>query len=230
VIGRTYPAAVALVGDAQAVLAQLLEALDDGATGVRPSLEADIAKGKRRASSQAQEEMPWKYMAAIQRALPRDAFVTNDASTANGWAARHLERYLPRTFNITGNMAALGYAFPAAVGAKLAYPQRQAVAIMGDGGFLFTAYTLATAFRYRINAVVVVFDDGCYGTIGRAQLREFGRTIGAELRNPDFVALAQAYGAIGVRAEGPDQIYDALLAAWEEELPTVIHVPVAGSA
>ena len=226
VIGRHYPVALGLVGDAKSVLAQLLTELDDPAGEMRQDLEARVAEGKENIHANAQPQASWQYMDAVQRALPRDAFVTNDASTANGWAAYYLKRYLPRTFSITSNMAALGYAFPAALGAKLAYPDRQALAIVGDGGFLFTAQTLATAVKYQINAVAMVFDNGRYATIQRVQQRELGRAVGSELHNPDFAALAQAYGASGVRAEHPDQIYDALMDAWESDVPTVIHVPL----
>jgi acetolactate synthase-1/2/3 large subunit len=226
VIGRHYPVAQGLVGDARSVLAQLLVELDDTEGELRPSLEASIAEGKKNIHANVQSEVSWQYMDAVQRALPRDAFVTNDASTANGWAATYLKRYLPRTFSITSNMAALGYAFPAALGAKLACPDRQALAIVGDGGFLFTAYTLATAVKYRINAVAMVFDNKRYDTIQRVQMGEFGRTVSSELHSPDFAALAQAYGASGVRAEHPEQIYDALVDAWESDGPTVIEVPL----
>ena len=226
IFGRHYPVAVPLLGDAKVVLSQLLEELGDVPSETRPSLADRIAQSKQKALTVAQQQMPWKYVHAIELALPRDGFVTNDAAKANGWMYSHLRRYLPRTMNITSNMAALGYAFPAAVGAKLAYPERQAVAVLGDGGYLFSVYSLATAVQHRINVVAIVFDNSGYNTIRVNQTRDFGRVIGADLRNPDFVMLAQAHGAAGTRAENPDQIYDALMAAWERDVPTIIEVPV----
>jgi len=229
VIGRNYPVAVGLVGDGKTVLVQLLEALAGYENRVRPLPAARIAEAKQKALTRVQDKLSWRFMNAVQQALPKDAFVTNDAARANGWAISFLQGYLPRTFNITSNMAALGYAFPGAVGAKLAYPDRQAVAVVGDGGFLFTVYTLSTAVKYHINAVAIVFDNGGYGSIKRIQMQKFGRAIGADLHNPDFARLAQAYGAAGVRAEHPDQVYDALMAAWQRDVPTLIEVPVTGS-
>ena len=97
-----------------------------------------------------------------------------------------------------------------------------ALAIVG----LSTVFSLATAVQQRINAVAVVFNDNSYGTIKRIQARQFGRVVGADLHNPDLVQLANAFGAAGVRAEGPEQLRDALLAAWQRDLPTVIEVPL----
>lgn len=228
-IGRNYPVAVGLVGDAKAVLAQLLEALADCENRARPSPAARIAEAKRKALTGVQDQLSWRFMNAIQQALPKDAFVTNDASLSNGWAVSFLQRYLPRTFNMTSNLAALGYAFAGAVGAKLAYPDRQAVAVVGDGGFLFTVYTLSTAVKYHLNAVAIVFNNGGYGSIRHMQMQRFGRTIGADLHNPDFVRLAEAYGAVGARATHPDQLYDALMAAWQRDVPTLIEVPLSAS-
>jgi acetolactate synthase-1/2/3 large subunit len=229
VMDRHYPVSVPLVGDARLVLTQLLQVLEgDNKIELpsRPSPIGRIGVGKRRVLAEAQQKLGWQYADAVERALPADAFVTNDASRTNGWMIRYLNRYQPRTLNITANMAALGYAFPAAIGAKLAYPDRQAVAVMGDGGFLFTVYSLATAVKHRLNVVVIVFDNHSYGTIAWSQMQEFGREIGAELCNPDFAQMAQSFGAAGVRAVDPDQLYEALLEARDRDRPTVIHVPL----
>ncbi len=226
VIGRNYPVAVSLVGDAKVVLAQLLEELEGIGEVDRGALIDRIARSRTREFEETKDEIGWAYMEAMQEVLPRDAFVTNDASGANGWAVRYLDRYLPRTMNITSNMGALGYAIPGAIGAKLAYPERQAVAVIGDGGFLFTAHCLATAVQHRLNAVVVVFDDGCYSTVKSRQIRDFGRSIGVDLQNPDFVRLAEAYGAGAGRAKSPEELSSLLTAAWARDVPTVIEVPL----
>lgn len=225
VIGRRYPVAVPVVGDAKKALIQLLEALGP-APVARPALAGRIAAMKTETQDSLRSSPAWQYMQAVQSALPSDAFVTNDAARANGWALFHLKRFLPRTMNITSNLGSLGYAWPAAIGASLAYPDRQAVAIMGDGGFLFSEYALATAVQHGLNTVALVFNDASYSSIKRYQERIFGRVIGTDLRNPDFVKLAEAYGAVGVRAHQPEQLYDALMAAWQRQLPTLIEVPL----
>ena len=229
-IGRIYPVEVGLAGDAQAVLAQLLDALgpevSPGATSRAALASARIADKREQTSAEVQSQPMWQYMDAIERALPRDGFVANDGSRVNSWANAYLRRSLPNTYAVTRNTAALGFAWPAAVGAKVAAPDRPSLAIVGDGGFLFTSFTLATAVQQRLGAVAVVFDDQCYGTIANLQNRQYGRAMGAALVNPDFVRLAQAFGAHGRHVETPEQLYETLLSAWGSDLPTVIEVPL----
>jgi thiamine pyrophosphate-dependent acetolactate synthase large subunit-like protein len=226
VIGRKYPVSVGLVGDAKAVLNQLLAELANYDKAARSSPAVRIAEHKQHALGRVQHKLAWQFVDAIQQPLPKDAFVTNDASRTNGWVLSFLQRHFPNTISITRNLAALGYAFPAAVGAKLAYPERKAVAVVGDGGFLFTIFTLATAVQHRINAVAIVFNDQSYGTIRRIQTQRFGRTIGVGLHGPDYVKLAEACGVAGARTENPDHLYDALMTAWQRDVPTVIDVPL----
>jgi acetolactate synthase I/II/III large subunit len=229
-IGRNYPVTIGLIADAQAALRQILAELGTAQSGQRSSPIAQIQQIKDRAIARVRGRLEWQYVDAVSQALPRDAYVSNDASIANMWFLAYLERHLPRTMNITRSMGALGYAFPSAIGAKVARPERQAVAIAGDGGFLFTANALATAVQYRLNAVAIVFNDNCYSSIKLSQNRMQGRTIGVELHNPDFVRLAEAHGAIGVLADTPSRLYDALSAAWTRDLPTVIEVPMGMSS
>ena len=226
IIGRNYPTTVGLAGDAKVVLGQLLEALAECDCVDHPSPAARIAGIKAQVRQKLRDRPSYKYVAALQAALPADAVVTNGASLMNGWVLTHLNRSLPRTTYITRSLAALGFAFPAAVGAKLAHPQRQAVAVTGDGGFLFSSDALSTAVQYRLNAVAVVFNDQAYGTIRKVQLERFGRAIGVDLVNPDFVKLAEAYGGAGRRVESPDALRDELPAAFARDVPTIIDVPI----
>lgn len=225
-IGRRYPVKTGLVGDAKTVVQQLLDELSNIPSNTRPSTAEKVSRVKQKAFARIHGRIEWEFMDAIQQALPRDAFVFNDASTANMWCLAYLSRYLPRTINITRSMGVLGYAFPSAIGAKVAFPDRQSIAVAGDGGFLFTSNVLTTAVEYKLNAVAVVFNDNCYSSIKRTQDRLRGRHIGVELHNPDFVKLAEAHGAVGVRAAAPSQLHDALQAAWARNLPTVIEVPL----
>jgi thiamine pyrophosphate-dependent acetolactate synthase large subunit-like protein len=226
VIGRNYPAALGLVGDAKVVLGQLLEALSGRNAVDRPWPAERIARARTEAIDLVRDRPGYQFVQAMRQALDADATITNDASNANGWVLAYLPRSQPRTSYITRSLAALGYAFPAAVGAKLAYPLRQAVAVAGDGGFLFSSDALATAVQYKLNAVAVVFNDNCYSSIRDIQMRRFGRSIGVDLVNPDFVTLAEAYGAAGRRARKPDELRSELLAAFERDVPTLIDVPI----
>ena len=115
----------------------------------------------------------------------------------------------PNTYLTSSYFGNLGYAWPTTLGAKVAQPDRAAVCISGDGGFLFNSQELATAVQHGINAVAIVFNDNAYGNVMRDQADRFGgRIIGSKLHNPDFMKLADAYGARGVRAETPAALED----------------------
>lgn len=135
--------------------------------------------------------------------------------------------YEPRTYFSTSYMGTLGFGFPAALGAKVAQPDRPVVTVVGDGGFLFASNELATAVQHGIPTVTVVFDDGAYGNSIRDQHEKFGgRELGTLLHNPDWVALARAFGAEGVRVDDLAKLPAAIRAAAAAEAPTVIAVPM----
>ena len=137
-----------------------------------------------------------------------------------------MERQLPNTFHCTRNFCGLGFSFPAALGAKLAKPNSQVIAIIGDGGFLFSQAELATAVQYQLNIITIIFNDQGFGAIKRRQLNAFKRTVGVDLPSPDFVRLAEAYGAIGIRLTTPDQLYTHLKKALGYNQPVIIEVPL----
>ena len=117
--------------------------------------------------------------------------------------------------------------FPVGIGLKIGRPDRAVVVVSGDGGILYNLQELATAVKYGVNLVTVVFNDNAYGNVWRAQVEEFdGHVIGTELHNPDFVKLAEAYGASGVLAEDAAQLEAAVSEAVSAEAPTLVEVPV----
>jgi acetolactate synthase-1/2/3 large subunit len=148
--------------------------------------------------------------------------------TQMGYYSRaHYPVYQPQTFLTSSYSGNLGYAWPTALGAKVAQPDKAVVALSGDGGFLFNSQELESAVQHGINAVVVVFNDNAYGNVLRDQMNRFnGRTIGAELHNPDFVKLAEAYGARGVRVNGPEELESSIREAIGIDAPSLIEVPV----
>jgi acetolactate synthase-1/2/3 large subunit len=133
----------------------------------------------------------------------------------------------PRTFLYPVGSAVLGYAVPAAIGAQVARPDRQVLAVAGDGGFMFSVNELATAVKYRLPVAFLVMNDDRYGAIAWLQDAMFGRWGEADLANPDFPALARAFGARGTRVDSLDALGDALKAAWSAGGPTVIEMPMA---
>ena len=167
----------------------------------------------------------WDFMQAIRSALPDDSVFVQGMNQMGYYSRNYFPVYEPRSYLISaGN---LGVAFPVALGAKIAKPEKPVVVVSGDGGFLYNSGELATAVQYGINVVVIVFNDNAYGNVLRAQVEQFdGHILGTQLYNPDFVKLAEAYGVRGFRACDAGQLELALGEALAADAPGVIEVPV----
>ncbi|GLC92362.1 thiamine pyrophosphate protein [Cupriavidus sp. TA19] len=166
----------------------------------------------------------------LDQMLPDDAVVTNGAGNYASWLHRYFH-YRPFRNGGRGQLAptsgAMGYGVPAAVGAKIAFPQRTVVALAGDGCFLMNGQELATAMQYQAPVVFIVVNNGMYGTIRMHQEREYPTHVsGTELHNPDFAALARAYGARGETVTTTEAFAPALRAALEAPVSTLIEIRV----
>lgn len=167
------------------------------------------------------------YLDAIRRALPRNGLFVEEICQVGFTSYFGFPIYEPRTFITCGHQGTLGFGFPTALGVKAAFPNRAVVSITGDGGFMFAAQELATAVQFGLNVVTVVFNNEAYGNVMADQLRLFeGRTLGSSLRNPDFVAFAKSFGALGVLATDPSSLERALRDGFDADLPTLIEVPM----
>ena len=145
--------------------------------------------------------------------LPPDTIVCNGAGNFAGWFHRYW-RYEGFPSQLAPTAGAMGYGIPAAVAAARRFPERTVLAVCGDGDFLMNGQELATAVQYGLNLLVLVVDNGAYGTIRMHQEREFpARVAATELINPDFAALAKAFGGWSARAETTEQLKDAVVAA-----------------
>ena len=140
------------------------------------------------------------------------------------WAAAHFPVYQPRTFLYPLGSGTLGYAWPAALGASLAVPGRPALAVAGDGGFDYGLAELAAARQHGLDAVLLLIDDGGYGILREYQRDSFGETFAVDLAQPDFRALAEAFG-VPVATVAPEETGEALAGALERGGPAVVHVP-----
>jgi acetolactate synthase-1/2/3 large subunit len=165
----------------------------------------------------------------MQRLAPPDTIYTNGAGNFSGWLHRYLRypglQHHGRT-QLAPTSGAMGYGVPAAVAAALLYPQRVVVNLAGDGDFLMTGQELATANGHGVKRLIcIVVDNGGFGTIRTHQEREFpGRVIGSSLRNPDFAALAAAYGWGSTRVDCTADFEPAFVTALAAERPTLIHL------
>ena len=167
-----------------------------------------------------------KAMSVLNTFLPDDAIVTMDAGNFTAWPQR-FRRYRRPGRLLAPLNGAMGYGVPAAVAASLVAPQRSVIGFVGDGGMLMTGNELATAVQYGACPIILVINNSMYGTIRLHQERAYpGRSIATELRNPDFAALAQAFGAYGAVVDEDEEFAPALEEARESALPAVLELRV----
>jgi len=146
-----------------------------------------------------------------------------------GYASRFaFPVYNPRTYITSGFQGTLGWGVATTVGVKAANPNRPVVGINGDGGFMFTVSELASAVHFKIPAVFVVFNDNAYGNVKRTQKTAFNdHVIAVDFTNPDFVRMADSFGALAIRARTPDELAKAIGKGLDtNDRPTVVEVPV----
>jgi acetolactate synthase-1/2/3 large subunit len=217
-IGMNYPARVGIVADAkdalQAILARLPAKTSSDWRDLWPSA---------RAASRPKAE--W-LIETLRAELPDDAVVFTDASEMAYRMHTDYQAYLPRSFFYPSNYIALGWGFPAAIGAAVALPDRVVVSFSGDGGFVMTCQELATAARYRLNMIILVHNDSAYGAIKHLQrIKCEGRYRDTDLNNPDFGRLAEAFGIPSRRAMDAAGFREALREAISLRGPMLIEVP-----
>jgi thiamine pyrophosphate-dependent acetolactate synthase large subunit-like protein len=170
---------------------------------------------------------PQRVYAELRRALPPDTIVALDAGAAPAYGYDRLQFAGPRTFLTPLDLGGLGFAFPAALGAKLGRPAAPVLAVHGDGGFLMNAQEIETAVRHRINVVTLVMNNNCWGSEKAYQRAFYGaRYIGCDIGNPRYDQFARLFGAEGYYVDHPDQVGDALRAALRAGKPAVIEIPI----
>lgn len=163
----------------------------------------------------------------IREELPDDGILVTDVTQLATFIQYGMPVYQPRTLITPGFQGTLGYAYPTALGAKVACPDKKVVSISGDGGFMFNVQELSTAMAHGIDVVAIVMNDGAFGNVKRIQQTTYGgRMIGVDLHNPDFVALAHSFGMRGMKAETPEALRQALRSAFATPGPALIEVPV----
>jgi acetolactate synthase-1/2/3 large subunit len=224
-IGRNHARTHGLVGDARVTLEQLADHLR-AAGPPRPSRRAG-REAVRAATAAADDQEPQaSILRSLRAGTPPGAILVGDMTQIGYHSRPFWPVYEPRTYLTSSYSGNLGYAFPTALGAKVARPDRPVVVVCGDGGFLYNSQELSTAVRYGIAVVVVVFNDDSYGNVARDLDEAWGGSFGADLANPDFMRLAEAYGVTGLRAKEPTEVGDLVREAIALDRPVLIEVPV----
>jgi acetolactate synthase-1/2/3 large subunit len=228
-IGKNKPAHVPIVGDAARVLAAL-------AGQVRPpQIDPWWAQ-----INEWRERHPFRYRQRdgqisaqfvcdlINRLTGGTAIITTDVGQHQMWMAQWYRPRGPRSFISSGGLGTMGFGFPAAMGAKFACPDRQVIAVVGDGGYQMTMQDLITAVEHRLALPIIVVNNGALGMVRQWQTFFYRNRLSSSiLRNPDFARIAEAFGARGIRVDRPEQVEPALRSALAtEDGPCVVDVIV----
>jgi len=180
-------------------------------------------------SPSEKELKPPQLLKELRKMLAEDAIVTTEVGQNQMWASLHFKVYKPRTFISSGGLGTMGFGFPAALGAKVACPEKVVVDIAGDGSFIMTEQDLATSVMENIPVTVVVLNNSMLGMVAQWQRLFYKRRYSAVKLGsvPDFVKLAEAYGAQGVRVGSFNEFSKAVKKAIKSEVTTVIDVPIS---
>ena len=239
-IGRNFPVEIGAVADLKQALIvlnrvakRLLPAgrnADELVARISAYRKSFVASNDIHVRNNAYPMRPERILAEVRSVLPRDAIITTDVGWNKNGVGQQFPIYTPGSILTPGGYATMGFGAPAALGAKLAQPDRIVVALVGDGGFGQNPAVLATAAEENIAVVWVVMNNGAYGTIAGLEMAHFGTTYGTVFKrngtnySPDFAAVARAFGVEGVRIESAEQFRPAFEQAIASGKPVVIDV------
>jgi acetolactate synthase-1/2/3 large subunit len=220
---------VELIGDIAHVLARLAASCHRSAPTIRPDCELhELVMG---AFDDARFDehfpmLPARVLWEIREALGREDMLVSDVGLHKLWIGRMFPAHEPNTVLIANGLAGMGFALPTAIAAKLVHPDRNVVAVSGDGGFLMNCQELETAMRLRTPVVNVIWENREFGSIAWKQDKKFGRHFDVGFGNPDFVRLAEAFGMPAWRCGSAEEFAPRLRDALAQELPSLIAVPI----
>ncbi|MBO19928.1 MAG: acetolactate synthase [Chloroflexi bacterium] len=233
--GWSFPIELGLVGDAAAILDQLVEASKDAAPGTAGNRKdwTDSLAGRRDSGSYyelpgMQEDSspvtPQRLVAQLQATLDADSIIALDAGNNRTWMAHLYKARQANTFYSPGGTAGMGWAVPAAVGLKLVYPNQPVVCVTGDGGYMMTVNAISTAVQYDLPIICVVFNDNVLGMVHDHQPE--GHKIASEFFPTNNATVAEGMGAFGIQVSHSKDLPDALRAAQASGRPAVVDVLV----
>jgi len=227
-IARICTPELGIVGDATAVLnAMNSEAAIKGVTKNSRATELKALKAEVDAEIREKVGPQMAYLDVIREELPRDGIFVDEVTQCGFVSWYGFPIYKPRQHISAGYQGTLGYGYATALGVMAGNMDKKVIQISGDGGFMFTMQELATAVQYKLPLVSIIFNDNRFTNVQRQQKEWFdGRIICSDLHNPDFVKMAESFGAAGFAAKDPESLRTAIQAAFKEEGPSIIEVEV----
>ena len=225
-IGRNHKNTLGIQGNARQALQQLLKFIKIK-TKPRKNQKSFFEKMRSiRYDEPANQVEPLaSYVKALRSGIPDDGILVADMTTVAYYARVYYQTYNPRSYFTSSYSGNLGSAFPTSLGIKVAKPDKVVVSISGDGGFLFNSQELATAAQFGINVIAIVFNDESYGNVKRDMKKIFNKSLGSELKNPNFMKLAESYGVMGMKAENSNELETCIKKAITLNKTVLIEVP-----
>ena len=219
---------VGIVADSKQALGALAKSVERQA-GTRESRKDEMNAIRDKASDLLFELQPqMSFVEVLRSELPDDGIFVDELTQVGYFSRMAFPVYEPRSFITSGYQGTLGYGFATSLGVQVGNPDKKVLSISGDGGFMYNMQELSTAVRHKIPLVAIVFNDGAFGNVKRIQQEGYGgRTIASDLTNPDFVKLAESFGAAGLRAKSPEELGPAIREGFNNNHPTLIDVPVS---
>jgi acetolactate synthase-1/2/3 large subunit len=226
-INRNYPHSIGIVGDAKAVLREMIRSIREKAPKPKPEYREEVSTLHRALRKEVRDTMgPWEgILDGIQEFFPEDGILIRDVTVpATTWGSRLIVRRYPRaTLHASGG--GIGQALPMAIGAQFGAPEKTVLALCGDGGLLVNIGELAVARQENLPIVVIVFDDQGYGVLRNIQNAHFeGRRIGVDLRSPDYVEVAKGFGLKTERVKSAEEFRQVFAQAVKSREPWMVVV------
>lgn len=230
-LGANFPTSLAIAADARLAIGGLVARLKNDRQPINTALQNYIRQARVRAESKAQDSKsnavtPANFLRRLRQRLNRDAIMVTDSGAHQFWALSDFPVYTPRSFLVPADYQAMGFSIPAAIAAKLAFPTRQVVSLVGDGGFLMSGFEALNAVRWGANIIVAVFRDGAWGLIKEAQRRIYRRTPFTRIPSPDFRHLALSLGMTHIQIGTGADIESGLDKAVGSKSPVLLEVNV----
>ncbi len=248
-IGKNYPVELGILGDAKEILKQIIEKLKikncSGRTrsAAKEKYYQEIQRLKKEwfksiRDFRESEKIPVtisRFLKELREFLPKDGIVVTSSGNAQAQILQEFPFYEPKTLITSGGFSTMGFTLPAAIGVKLAEPEKEVIGVLGDGDFMMTMQELSTAVQYNIPIVIAILNNFAWQAITDLQIAAFGkeRIVGTEFRNnkdklysPDFTSIARGFGCYAERIEKPIEVKPALKRAFGSKRPAVIEVIV----
>jgi acetolactate synthase I/II/III large subunit len=236
-IGRNYPAEIGVIADLKQALTVLnraaKELYPEGRTNeklreeIRKYKEEFLSSNRKVREDDSFPLLPQRILADVEAVIPRDAYITTDVGWNKNGVGQQFPIYKAGTILTPGGFATMGFGAPAALGAKIAAPDKLVISLVGDGGFGQNPAFLATAVEENLPVIWIIMNNNSYGTIAGLQMAHFGTTFGTSFEHSmDYAEIAQAYGVEGIRINAASEFKPALEKAIKLNKPVVIDVPM----